>query len=273
VQPQNTASDPEVQPLLNPSLSSSEEILKNQALTASDPDPGAYQPPSSEQPSWTDIKLEDLRSDTRSEQLRQEAIQRGYVRDTPSDRVNFFAAIAHALRVSRTNACGLLRTVIEKGLWHVISQADEYNGITRLKHATHTQTTQEMQQVQATPCLTTSTRGDFGGSDQPIELSKDALIVQTVTADLHKAGVTGDVLQTVKRHGYLRDWERDRWERAEQELAQAHLLQARQRYQGMEVTAVGDILVADSCESDVHGKPARKWQLFYSKGCTERRGL
>ena len=80
-----------------------------------------------------------------------------------------------------------------------------------------------------------------------------------MTADLHKAGVTGDVLQTVQRHGYLRDWDRDRWERAEQELAQARLLQARQRYQEMEMTAVGDILEADSDESDAHGKPARKW--------------
>jgi hypothetical protein len=69
--------NPKVQPLLNPSLSSSEEILKNQELTASDPDPGAYQSPSSEHPTWTDIKLEDLCNDTRSETLRQEAIQRG----------------------------------------------------------------------------------------------------------------------------------------------------------------------------------------------------
>jgi hypothetical protein len=273
VQPQNAAFEPKVQPLLNPSLSSCEEILNNQKLTTSNPDPGAYQPPTSEHPTWTDIKLEDLRNDTRSETLRQEAIQRGYVRDTPSDRVNFFAAIAHALRVSRTNACGLLRTVVEQGLWHVISQADEYNGITRLKHATHTQTTQETQPVQANPFLTTSTRGDLRGSDQPIELSKDALIVQTMTADLHKAGVTGDVLQTVKRHGYLRDWARDRWERAEQELAQARLLQARQRYQEMDVTAVSDILAADSCESDAHGQPARQWQPFYGKGCPERSGL
>src|SRR5918992_130545 len=231
VQPQNTPSDPKVQPLLNLSLSSSEEILKNQELPVSDPDPGAYQPPTSEQPTWRDIKLEDLRHDTRSEILRQEAIQRGYVRDIPSDRVNFFAAIAHALRVSKTNACGLLRTIVEQGLWHVISQADEYNGIVRLKHAVHTQATQETQQVQANPFLTTSTRGDLRDRDQPIELSQDALIVQTVTADLHQAGVTGDVLQTVQRYGYLRDWDRDRWERAEQELAQARLHQARQRCQ------------------------------------------
>jgi hypothetical protein len=258
VQPQNAPSDTKVQPLLNPSLSSSEEILKNQELTTSDPDPGAYQPPTSKKPTWTDIKLEDLHHDTRSEQLRQEAIQQGYVKDTPSDRVNFFSAIAHALRVSKTNACGLLRTVVEKGLWHVISQADEYNGITRLKHITHTQMAQEAQQVHANPFLTTSTRGDLRVSDQLIELSQDALIVQTVTADLLKAGVTGDVLQTVKRHGYLRDWERDRWERAEQELAQARLLQARQRYQKMEMAAVSDIIETDSYESDAHGKPARK---------------
>jgi hypothetical protein len=259
VQPQNAASAPKVQPLLNPSLSSNEEILNNQALTASDSDPGAYQPPSSEHPTWTDIQLEDLRDDTRSEKLRQEAIQRGYLRDTPSDRIHFFAAIAHALRVSKTNACGLLRTVVEQGLWHVISQADEYNGITRLKHTTHTQTTQNMQQGQANPCLTTSIRENLRVSDQSIERSKDALIVQTVTADLHKAGVTGDVLRTVQRHGYLRDWNRDRWERAEQELAQARLHQARQRCQETDITAIGDILEADSRESDAHGKSARKW--------------
>src|SRR5918992_31852 len=250
VQPQNAASNPKVQPLLNPSLSSSEEILKNQELTASDPNPGAYQPPASEQPTWTNIKLEDLCTNTRSETLRQDAIQRGYVRNTPSDRVNFFAAIAHALRVSKTNACGLLRTVVEQGLWHVISQADEYNGITRLKYTTHTQTTQDIQQVQANPCLTTSTRGDLRVSDQSIERSKDALIVQTVTADLHQAGVTGDVLRTVQRHGDLRGWGRGRWERGGKELAQGRLLQARQRYQKIEIPAVGDILEADSCESD-----------------------
>ena len=65
-----------------------------------------------------------------------------------------------------------------------------------------------------------------------------------------------------QRHGYLRDWDRDRWERAEQELAQARLLQARQRYQEMEVTAVGDILEADSGELDAHGKPVGNDTLF-----------
>ena len=272
VQPLNPPSDTKVQPLLNPSLSSSEETLNNQELTHSDPNPGADQPKSSDKPTWTNIQLEDLHTDTRSEQLRQEAIQHGYVRDTPADRLHFFAAIAHALRVAKTNACGLLRTVVEQGLWHVISQADEDNGIVRLKHTTHTPSTQETPQVQANPFVTTSTRGDWRGHEQPIERSHDALIVQTVTADLHQAGVTGDVLRTVQRHGYLRDWDRERWERAEQELAQARLRQARQRYREIEMTAVGDILEADSDERDGHGKLLGNGTLFDGKGCPERRG-
>ena len=67
-------------------------------------------------------------------------------------------------------------------------------------------------------------------------------IVQTVTADLQKAGVTSDVFRTVQRHGYLRDWEQERWLQAEQELAQARLLQARQRYQAMGRTSMQQLM-------------------------------
>jgi hypothetical protein len=253
VQPLTPQTPPQLQPPLIEPVAPS-EIENNQTLPPRTPS-GAYQP----RPTWTNIQPDDLRLESRSEALYQETILRNYLNSTPADRINFYAAIAHALRVARHNACGLLRTIVEKGLWHVISQADEYNGITRLKYATHTHTTQETQQGQANSFLRTSTRGDLRGSDQPIELSQDALIVQTVTADLHKAGVTGDVLQMVKRHGYLRDWNRDRWERAEQELAQARLHQACQRYQEMDMIAVGDILEEDSRESDAHGKPTRKW--------------
>ena len=64
-------------------------------------------------------------------------------------------------------------------------------------------------------------------------LSEDALIVETVTADLQKAGVKSDVFRHVKRHGYLRDWDQKRWHQAEQELAQARLLQTTRNYQAM----------------------------------------
>ena len=73
-------------------------------------------------------------------------------------------------------------------------------------------------------------------------LSEDALIVQTLTADLQRAGVTSDVFGMVQRHGHLRDWDQDRWLQAEQELAQARLLQARRRYQAMGITRIQEVM-------------------------------
>ena len=82
-------------------------------------------------------------------------------------------------------------------------------------------------------------------NEQPA-LSKDALIVQTVTADLQRAGVTRDVFGMVQRHGHLRDWDQDRWLQAEQELAlshaQARLLQARRHYQVMGRTNMQQVM-------------------------------
>jgi hypothetical protein len=52
------------------------------------------------------------------------------------------------------------------------------------------------------------------------------LVVQTLTADLHRVGQTGNLLRLVQRHGYLPDWTPARWERAAQELAPAHVLDA-----------------------------------------------
>ena len=214
VQPQNPASDTKVQPLLNPSLSSSEEILNNQTLPADAHEAGACQPNNLDEPIWTDMQLHDLRQDDRSEALRQQAIQRGHLKQTQPDRLNFFAAIAHALRVAKHNACGLLRTVVEQGLWHFLSQADEYNALQRLRRAADALETNATQWMHTNPALTmpADTRAEI---NEPPALSEDALIVETVTADLQRAGVTRDVFRTVKKHGYLRDWDQDRWSRAE----------------------------------------------------------
>jgi hypothetical protein len=187
------------------------------------------------------MQLNDLRNDVRSEALRQEAIQRGHLKKTPADRINFFAAIAHALRVAKHNACGLLRTVVEQGLWHFLSQADEYNAIQRLRRATDERETQGTQRMHPNPFLTMP--ADRSGEvHEQSGLSEDALIVQTVTADLQRAGVTSDVFGMVQRHGYLRDWDQDRWCQAEQELAQARLLQARRRYQAMDITSMQQVM-------------------------------
>ena len=127
--------------------SSSEEVVRNQESASGDPETGASQPPLLSHPTWNNITLEDLRDTARSEILREEAIQRGHLKDTQPDQINFFAAIAHALRVAKSNVCGLLRTIVEQGLWHVMSQADEYKGIARLKRSREDQDAQHAAQV------------------------------------------------------------------------------------------------------------------------------
>jgi hypothetical protein len=242
VQPQNRDFEPQVQPLPNLSLSSSEVILKNQELSPGDQNPGAYQPTNPDKPSWSDIQPNDLHNDAQSEKLWEEAIRLGHLKPNQANRINFFAAIAHALRVAKNNACGLLRTIVEKGLWHVISQADEYNALQRLRRFTESQETKDAQRMPANPFLTTNADRVGKVDEQPIELSEDALIVQTLTADLNRAGVKGNIFRIVQRNGYLRDWDKERWERAEQEIAQARLLQARKRCQGIEMTSVEDVI-------------------------------
>jgi hypothetical protein len=241
VQPQNRDFEPQVQPLPNLSLSSSEVILRNQELSPGDPEPGAEQPKDAGKPSWTNIQPNDLHNDAQSEKLWEEAIRLGHLKPNQANRINFFAAIAHALRVAKNNACGLLRTIVEKGLWHFISQADEYNALQRLRCFTESQETKDAQRMPANPFLTTNADRVGKVDEQPIELSEDALIVQTLTADLNRAGVKGDIFGIVRRNGYLRDWDKERWLQAEQEIAQARLLQARQRYEEMKMTSIGDV--------------------------------
>jgi len=240
VQPQNPDSDTKVQPLLNPSLSSSEEILKNQTLPADEPEAGACQPNHLDEPTWTNMQLNDLQTDTRSEALWQQAIQRGHLKHTQADRINFFAAIAHALRVAKHNACGLLRTVVEQGHWHFLSQADEYNAMERLRRSADAHETKATQWMHTNSFFSMHADRSAEVNEQPA-LSEDALIVQTISADLQKAGVKSDIFRHVKRYGYLRDWDQERWGRAEQELTQARLLQATRRYRAMGITNIQEV--------------------------------
>jgi hypothetical protein len=184
------------------------------------------------------------------EALWQPAIQLGHLKNTPADRLNFFAAIAHALRVAKHNACGLLRTVVEQRLWHFLSQADEYTATQRLRRATNEREAKEAQRMHLNPFLMMPADSSGEVNQQSFALSPDALIVQTVTADLKRAGVTRDVFRTVQRHGYLRDWDQARWLKAEEELAQARLLQARWRYQAMGLTRMHEVMGEDIDEDE-----------------------
>jgi hypothetical protein len=77
------------------------------------------------------------------------------------------------------------------------------------------------------------------GDMSSITLSKDAITVQILTADLARIGYMGEVLPTVQRHGYLQDWTPARWERAAQELMQARLLHGWQQASLAGQTAIG----------------------------------
>jgi len=223
--------------------------LKNQTLPADAPEAGACQPNHLDEPIWTNMQLHDLRTDARSEALRQQAIQRGHLKNTQPDRINFFAAIAHALRVAKHNACGLLRTVVEQRHWHFLSQADEYNAIERLRCSTDAHETNATQWMHANSFFSMHADRNAEVNEQPA-LSKDALTVQTLTADLQRAGVKSDIFRHVKRHGYLRDWDQERWGRAEQELAQARLIQATRRYRAMGITSKQPVMGEGVNEDD-----------------------
>src|SRR5687768_18476251 len=104
----------------------------------------------------------------------------------------FVFAIAHALRVAKHNACGLLRTVVEQGHWHFLSQADEYNAIERLRRSADAHETKATQWMHTNPSFSMHASRSGVVNEQPA-LSKDARIVQTVTADLQQAGGKSDV--------------------------------------------------------------------------------
>ena len=149
----------------------------------------------------------------RSEQLREEVIDQGLLKNSMVDKEKFYTAVAHALRVATKNACGMLRTIVEKGLWNFLSLVDEYNGIRRLR--SHTDNSD---------IAGTVLEGVLERGNETDQTSRDAKMVEILTADLEKVGVTSDVFQTVQRHGYLQNWTEDRWMNAELELTQERLL-------------------------------------------------
>ncbi len=229
------------------------EVVRNQNIASGDPPreekTGASQPPMLPQPTWNNITLEDLRDDARSERLREEAIQRGHLKDTHPDQINFFAGIAHALRVAKSNACGLLRTIVEKELWHVMSQADESHGIARLKRASEDQETQQAAQICQAFFTGTPAPEDAEEAEHPLALSQDAEIFQVYTRTLERAQLPGG-LESVQEQGYLRDWSQERWDKALLELAQARLMRARQQDRATGLPGIQDMRGENGDEDD-----------------------
>jgi len=76
-------------------------------------------------PRLSDVRAKDLRSPRRLRILFDQAVVRGWVRDSIAGRTQFVTAAVHALRVATRNPAGLFVTVLRKGLWAYLTQADE----------------------------------------------------------------------------------------------------------------------------------------------------
>ena len=115
----------ETEPLPPPKSAETEPPLRNQSLSDEIQTNQSLQPGAS-RPQWENIKPLDLHSADRREQLYEAALIAGAIPSTQALRRTFFAAIAHATRVAKKNACGLLRRLVETPAYHrFISQADE----------------------------------------------------------------------------------------------------------------------------------------------------
>lgn len=83
-------------------------------------------------PRLSAVVPEDLRSLSRLETLRWEAVGKGILGPSEADRLRFMAAALHARRVADRNESGLFVAVVRGKLWHVISHADEEAARVRL---------------------------------------------------------------------------------------------------------------------------------------------
>jgi hypothetical protein len=191
-----------MQPPLKPS-SHPPDDLRNQEPS------GALEIPSSQHPSWTNLTINDLRINVRTELLWNQAVKKELFKTNQADRINFFSAIAHALRVGKQNPCGLFRMIVEKGLWRFISQTDEFNGLRRLKN---------LETTYLNPISENTLQiANIGGVDRA-ELSKDALTVKILREEFTKNRMRGNILKLAQHNGALKDWDQERWEKAEMEL-------------------------------------------------------
>jgi hypothetical protein len=84
-------------------------------------------------PTLRRLRPDDLENGHRLQMLFEQATAGGLVRPTEAQRLDFFAAAEHALRVAKRNSCGLFFAMIRGGWWHYISQEDEDRARVKLR--------------------------------------------------------------------------------------------------------------------------------------------
>ena len=178
-----------------------EPLLQNQSLS-DEIETNQYLQPGASQSKWENIQPLDLHTPKRREQLYRAALAAGAISSTEAHRRTFFAAVAHATRVARKNACGLLRRLVETPAYHrFISQLDE-DQASRWFH------TQEPRL-----CL------PLVSTEQPTSLPNDRLVMSYVRRRLLEAGFNTDncfalVMTTHVGKTNLAGWTQTRWDKA-----------------------------------------------------------
>ena len=191
----------ETEPPPSPKIGETEPPLRNQSLSDETETNQSLQPGAS-QPKWENIQPLDLHTPKRREQLYRAALAAGVISAAEAHRHTFFAAIAHAVRVARKNACGLLRRLVETPAYHrFISQLDEDRASSWLRS----------QQ----PQLALYTRSPDTATNDPL----DQQIVSYLRNQLHHAGFRTDnsfalIMTTHEGKTNLAGWTQERWDRA-----------------------------------------------------------
>lgn len=85
-------------------------------------------------PNLSRVLAADLKDPLRMLVLLEQARRRGYVGDSESERLKFFAAAARASRRATRNAPGLFVTIVGRGLWHHLTLADEEQARLFIRH-------------------------------------------------------------------------------------------------------------------------------------------
>lgn len=80
------------------------------------------------EPDWRHVRESDLRDPRRLARLYRSARLAGALRDSPAQRLAFFAAASHAMRTATRSPGGMFAAIVRRGLWHHASDRDEDHG-------------------------------------------------------------------------------------------------------------------------------------------------
>ena len=115
----------------------------------------------------------------------------------------FVAAAERAVVRGTRNPCGLFRRLVERKLWHHITQGDKDAAHERLKRHFYG----DMRKREPSPRPVAPPR---------VELSQDARFAVTVTQALSQQGYRGEPFHAVRRE--FPEWTQERWGRAVAEV-------------------------------------------------------